>query len=149
MLKKSSDQSCGSVPPVHPPVTYCVRAPHPPSERWTDAGRLPPWLPGVALFAGAQGTAGPFRAGRRVEIVNSPMLPTPDDSAVICSAKGCRAAAVWVLAWNNPKLHTPDRRKTWLACEEHREHLSQFLGMRGFLKDVVTLADWEASAAER
>jgi hypothetical protein len=61
----------------------------------------------------------------------------------VCSAKGCRAPAVWVLAWNNPKLHTPERRKTWLACDEHREHLSQFLGMRGFLKDVVTLAEWE------
>ncbi|MFD7923198.1 hypothetical protein ACFV3R_28750 [Streptomyces sp. NPDC059740] len=62
--------------------------------------------------------------------------------AAICSAKGCRADAVWVLAWNNPKLHTPDRRKTWLACEEHREHLAGFLGVRGFLKDVVALADW-------
>ncbi|MEU5210495.1 hypothetical protein [Streptomyces sp. NPDC020742] len=81
--------------------------------------------------------------------MNSPDLPgsTGGESAVICSAKGCRAAAVWVLAWNNPKLHTPDRRKTWLACEEHREHLSQFLGVRGFLKDVVTLQEWEASAA--
>ncbi|MFI6149438.1 hypothetical protein [Streptomyces sp. NPDC051109] len=59
-----------------------------------------------------------------------------------CSAKGCRDAAVWVLAWNNPKLHTPERRKTWLACEEHREHLSQFLGVRGFLKDVVKLDEW-------
>ncbi|WP_175408721.1 hypothetical protein [Streptomyces sp. TRM64462] len=65
----------------------------------------------------------------------------------ICSAKGCRADAVWVLAWNNPKLHTPERRKTWLACDEHREHLSQFLGVRGFLKDVVTLAEWESRAA--
>ncbi|MGW9439032.1 hypothetical protein [Streptomyces sp. NPDC055607] len=63
----------------------------------------------------------------------------------ICSAKGCRAGAVWVLAWNNPKLHAPERRKTWLACEEHREHLSQFLGVRGFLKDVVPLADWESA----
>ncbi|MER7811054.1 hypothetical protein [Streptomyces sp900116325] len=68
-------------------------------------------------------------------------------AAPICSAKGCRAAAVWVLAWNNPKLHTPERRKTWLACDEHREHLSSFLGVRGFLKDVVTLAEWESSAA--
>ncbi|WP_055585043.1 hypothetical protein [Peterkaempfera griseoplana] len=62
--------------------------------------------------------------------------------APVCSAKGCREAAVWVLAWNNPKLHTPDRRKTWLACEEHREHLSGFLGVRGFLKDVVALSEW-------
>ncbi|MEU7486540.1 hypothetical protein [Streptomyces sp. NPDC042319] len=66
------------------------------------------------------------------------------DNAVICSAKGCRAAAVWVLAWNNPKIHTPDRRKTWLACDEHREHLAQFLDVRSFLKDVVKLAEWEA-----
>ena len=35
------------------PVTYCVRAPHPPSERRTDAGRLPPWLPGVVMSATA------------------------------------------------------------------------------------------------
>ncbi len=63
--------------------------------------------------------------------------------APVCSAKGCRAEAVWVLAWNNPKLHTPERRKTWLACDEHREHLSSFLDVRGFLKDVVTLKDWE------
>lgn len=38
--------------PVHHtpvPVTYFVRAPHPPSERRTDAGQLPPWLLGVAF----------------------------------------------------------------------------------------------------
>ncbi|THA22964.1 hypothetical protein E6R18_31660 [Streptomyces sp. A1277] len=69
---------------------------------------------------------------------------SPEAAAPVCSAKGCRADAVWVLAWNNPKLHTPERRKTWLACEEHREHLSSFLGVRGFLKDVVTLAEWES-----
>ncbi|KUJ40803.1 hypothetical protein ADL25_17500 [Streptomyces sp. NRRL F-5122] len=68
----------------------------------------------------------------------------PDPDSPMCSAKGCRADAVWVLAWNNPKLHTPERRKTWLACDEHREHLSQFLGVRGFLKDVVRLEDWES-----
>jgi hypothetical protein len=55
----------------------------------------------------------------------------------LCSAKGCRAEATWQLLWNNPKLHTPDRRKIWLACDEHRQSLSDFLGARGFLKDVV------------
>ncbi|WP_424214434.1 hypothetical protein ACN20G_21475 [Streptomyces sp. BI20] len=64
----------------------------------------------------------------------------PEDP--ICSGKGCRAPAVWVLAWNNPKLHAPERRKTWLSCAEHREHLTKFLGIRGFLKDVVPLAEW-------
>ncbi|MFG3255471.1 hypothetical protein [Streptomyces sp. NPDC048172] len=76
------------------------------------------------------------------------MIPSasPSDEgpeSPICSAKGCRAAAVWVLAWNNPKVHTPERRKTWLACDDHREHLSNFLGMRGFLKETVELAEWE------
>ncbi|MFH8406387.1 hypothetical protein ACH4FX_16600 [Streptomyces sp. NPDC018019] len=80
-----------------------------------------------------------------------PAGSTPDVAAdsPVCSAKGCRAAAVWVLAWNNPKLHTPERRKTWLACDEHREHLSNFLNLRGFLKDVVPLAEWEQAAADR
>ena len=55
----------------------------------------------------------------------------------ICSGKGCRAAAQWVLVWNNPKLHTPDRRKTWLACHQHRLSLADFLGARGFLLEVV------------
>ena len=60
--------------------------------------------------------------------------PTEPDT---CSAKGCQAPAVWALLWNNPKLHTAERRKTWLACEEHRATLGDFLGARGFLKDVV------------
>lgn len=60
-------------------------------------------------------------------------VPEPDS----CSAKGCRADAVWQLQWNNPKLHTPDRRKIWLACDEHRASLEHFLGARGFLKDTV------------
>ena len=54
-----------------------------------------------------------------------------------CSAKGCQAAAVHELRWNNPKLHTPDRRKVWLACDEHLQHLSDFLGARGFLREVA------------
>jgi len=41
-----------------------------------------------------------------------------------------------VLAWNNPKLHTPDRRKTWAACDTHRESLAQFLTARGFLRET-------------
>jgi hypothetical protein len=53
-----------------------------------------------------------------------------------CSAKGCRADAVWRLLWNNPRIHTPDRRKVWLACDEHRESLETFLGARGFLKET-------------
>lgn len=64
--------------------------------------------------------------------------PVPDAvDELVCSARGCRAEATWGLLWNNPKLHTPDRRKVWLACDEHRERLTQFLDVRGFVKDVV------------
>ncbi|WGX94192.1 acetone carboxylase [Nocardioides sp. L-11A] len=55
----------------------------------------------------------------------------------VCSAKGCRQPAAWQLRWNNPKIHTPERRKTWLACAAHRESLAAFLGARGFLKETV------------
>jgi hypothetical protein len=83
------------------------------------------------------------------DAVNEPAGGSAGEPDPVCSAKGCRTAAVWVLAWNNPALHTPERRKTWLACQEHREHLSRFLGMRGFLKDVVALKEWQGSAADR
>lgn len=56
---------------------------------------------------------------------------------LICSAKGCRALAGWALRWNNPRLHEEDRRKTWLACDEHRTSLSAFLEARGFLREVT------------
>ena len=58
-----------------------------------------------------------------------------------CSAKGCTADAVWALLWNNPKLHTPERRKVWLACDEHRTSLGDFLGARKFLLEVVAHED--------
>lgn len=58
---------------------------------------------------------------------------------LVCSARGCRATAAYDLRWNNPKIHTPDRRKHWLACPEHRESLSSFLSARGFLKEVEDL----------
>ena len=63
------------------------------------------------------------------------------EETLTCSAKGCPALAVWAVLWINPRLHTPERRKTWLACDEHRESLSSFLAARGFLKDVVPVED--------
>jgi hypothetical protein len=46
---------------------------------------------------------------------------------------------MWTLSWNNPKLHSPERRKTWLACDDHRAPLSGFLDARGFLREVASL----------
>ena len=63
------------------------------------------------------------------------------DDIAVCSAKGCQEQAEWALVWNNPKLHTPDRRKTWLACEQHRPSRADFLGARGSLLEVVAAHD--------
>ncbi|QGN59365.1 acetone carboxylase [Nostocoides sp. HKS02] len=56
---------------------------------------------------------------------------------MICSAKGCRAPATFAHLWNNPKLHTAERRKVWLACDQHRTSLGEFLSVRGFLVETV------------
>jgi hypothetical protein len=68
-------------------------------------------------------------------------VPDRGTDRLVCSARACREHAVWALVWNNPALHTPDRRKTWLACAEHRETLGDFLSLRGFLRDVVPAAE--------
>ena len=65
-------------------------------------------------------------------------LPAGPDG-LVCSARGCPATAGFDLRWNNPKIHTPDRRKHWLACPDHRESLSAFLSARGFLREVEEL----------
>jgi hypothetical protein len=57
--------------------------------------------------------------------------------SLLCSAKACRNTATWAHLWNNPKVHTPDRRKVWLACEDHRTSLGEFLSIRGFLIQTV------------
>lgn len=61
------------------------------------------------------------------------------DGPVVCSAKGCRDDAAFVLVWNNPRLHTADREKSWVACGQHLPTLSQFLSARGFLRRVDPL----------
>lgn len=55
-----------------------------------------------------------------------------------CSRAGCRDEAAWSVVWRNPKLHTPDRRKVWLACDAHVDYLRDFLTSRTF--PVVAVA---------
>jgi len=59
------------------------------------------------------------------------------EDPLVCSAKDCHAPAVVAHRWNNPRIHTADRRKTWLACAEHRESLGSFLSARGFLRETA------------
>ena len=70
-----------------------------------------------------------------------------EEAGIQCSAKGCRVPAQWQLRWNNPKLHTPDREKVWLACDEHVETHRSYLGMRSMLRYVEPLADRLARGA--
>ncbi len=85
-------------------------------------GSFPPWLPGIAYF-------------RRVI---APTLEVRVDEVedARCSARGCQRPAEFALRWNNPKLHPPERRKTWLACADHRASLTEFLAARGFMREV-------------
>ncbi|MEV4901360.1 hypothetical protein AB0K08_08485 [Citricoccus sp. NPDC055426] len=90
-------------------------------------GTRPPAEPDAATGADrpSSGTGAP-----------TPAAPAPRQ----CSRKGCRSAAAWRLQWNNPRIHTPERRKTWLACPEHRDWLADYLRSRGLLKDVLPVA---------
>lgn len=60
-----------------------------------------------------------------------------------CSRAGCREAASWALRWRNPKIHTPERRKIWLACDEHLDVLRDFLAARDFPLDAVPVSELE------
>ena len=58
----------------------------------------------------------------------------------VCSRAGCRAAARWRIEWRNPRIHAEDRRKIWVACDEHRDYLRDFLATRDFPVEVTPLA---------
>ena len=62
-------------------------------------------------------------------------------TTLVCSAKGCQAEARWTLLWNNPKIHPPERRKHWLACDEHSETLQAYLSARGMFRELVPLGE--------
>jgi len=51
---------------------------------------------------------------------------------VQCSRAGCSEPAAWNVNWRNPRIHTADRVKVWVACEEHRDFLRDYLDTRGF-----------------
>jgi hypothetical protein len=70
--------------------------------------------------------------------------PPMAEAGAICSRKACRVQASWQLLWNNPKIHTPERRKTWLACADHRDWLEDYLQTRGLWKETLPLEAYVA-----
>lgn len=71
-------------------------------------------------------------------------MPVSGD-AVVCSRAGCRAEAVWQVVWRNPRIHAPERRKFWSACDEHRAFLRDYLAARDFPVSVEPLAERASS----
>jgi len=66
-------------------------------------------------------------------------LGTDLDSAT-CSRAGCRLDALWRVDWRNPRIHTGERFKTWLACDLHVDYLRDFLAARDFPLTVAALS---------
>lgn len=74
----------------------------------------------------------------------NPLDPAgPAGGAPVCSAKGCRADALHLVHWRNPRIHGPERRKTWAACDSHVTTLSGFLRARSFPVEVSPLPSGE------
>ncbi len=87
---------------------------------------------GPDLLGGLDGSAGSLRGPQSTRPETGPTDPE-------CSRRGCREDARWRLEWNNPRIHAPERRKTWLACPAHRDWLADYLQSRGLLRDVQPL----------
>jgi hypothetical protein len=62
-----------------------------------------------------------------------------EPEALTCSRAGCSETAAWRIEWRNPKIHTEDRVKVWLACDEHVDYLREFLAARDFPLAVVPI----------
>lgn len=69
-----------------------------------------------------------------------------DLARATCSRAGCGESATWRLDWRNPKLHSEERVKTWLACDEHVDYLRDFLAARDF---PLTVSPYSADREER
>ncbi|MGO2659845.1 hypothetical protein [Mycetocola reblochoni] len=71
-----------------------------------------------------------------------------------CSRARCTARARTTILWRNPAIHSEDRTKAWLACDEHLEYLDGFLRSRGFpvrherIPDGVRAGDDGATTTE-
>jgi hypothetical protein len=59
--------------------------------------------------------------------------------APTCSRAGCSNAATTTVNWRNPRIHSLDRVKVWLACDEHATYLRDYLFARDFPVVVAAL----------
>lgn len=96
--------------------------------------------PGMDLLGAlAAGRLDPATGARRGGEAGADESAGDGPGGLVCSRRGCTADAAWALEWNNPRVHAPERVKTWLACEPHRPFLDDFLSARGFLRRAAPL----------
>jgi hypothetical protein len=69
-------------------------------------------------------------------------------ASTTCSRADCRNAGSWRLDWRNPRIHSTDRVKTWLACDDHVDYLREFLSARDFPLTVRPLEPESLDPAE-
>lgn len=69
------------------------------------------------------------------------MISADSQEQLTCSRAGCLEAARWNVNWRNPRIHTADRVKIWLACDEHRQYLFDYLSTRSFPVLVTPLTE--------
>ena len=67
------------------------------------------------------------------------MIGETGPSTERCSRAGCSEDATWNVNWRNPRIHSEDRVKVWLACDEHVEYLREYLATRDFPVIVTPL----------
>ena len=77
------------------------------------------------------------------------MIGFGEPEPLTCSRAGCSEKATSRIEWRNPKIHTADRVKVWLACDEHVGFLSEFLSARDFPVRVVSVDDVASHAVDR
>lgn len=64
-----------------------------------------------------------------------------------CSRADCHAAPTEQVVWRNPKIHSTDRQKVWLACDEHAGFLYDYLASREFPVRRQALGELPAAPA--
>ena len=74
------------------------------------------------------------------------MIGSGEPDRLTCSRAGCREEGRWRIEWRNPKIHSADRVKVWLACGEHLGFLREFLLARDFPVTVVEVPTQEGAA---
>ena len=60
------------------------------------------------------------------------MIGSVSSDTQTCSRAGCDLPATHSVNWRNPKIHSVDRVKVWLACDEHVGYLHDYLEARDF-----------------